>query len=158
MTQYHSGNLVAPAAAVLRSNLDDCRRTQRKPPSRARSCPIRETLEHLGSKWTVLILIALSGREQRFNELRREIPDISQRMLTQTLRELERAGLVHRDVHATIPPRVEYRLSALGQSLLQPLAGIVDWTVENVGAIQRAKMAYDLAQEGGPPPLGTGGV
>lgn len=143
MTKYPPENLLAPAALALQSSLDDCRRAPRRPHPSTVTCPIRETLDFLGSKWTVLIVIALSGQVRRFNELRREIPDISQRMLTQTLRDLERAGLVERTIHPTIPPRVDYRLSPLGISLLEPLARIVDWAARNGRTMHHAMLAFD---------------
>ncbi|WP_242662361.1 winged helix-turn-helix transcriptional regulator [Teichococcus deserti] len=155
MTKYSPGNHLAPAAAALQTSLDGCPgRGAPKPepaprPAALRGCPIRETLEHLGSKWTVLVVIALSRQTRRFSELRRDIPDISQRMLTQTLRDLERVGLVERELHAAVPPRVDYRLSPMGMSLLPPLLGIIDWATQNGGAMHGARQRYDAAAEAG---------
>src|SRR5882724_7447038 len=85
-------------------------------------CPVTDVLRRIGDKWTVLVIVLLGKRRYRFNELHRSIQGISQRMLTRTLRVLEHDGLVHRTVHATVPPSVEYSLSDLGGSLLTPLS------------------------------------
>lgn len=108
-------------------------------------CPVRGVLDRLGDKWTTLIVIALSHRPQRFSELRRAVPDISKRMLTQTLRDLERDGLIARQVFPTKPPSVEYRLTALGESLLEPLVTLVAWAENNQAGIEQARAAYDAA-------------
>lgn len=117
------------------------------------ACPVRNVLSKLGSRWTTLVLIALSRRPHRFNELLRAIPDISKRMLTQTLRELERDGLVSRRVFPTKPPTVEYQLTALGASLLEPIAGLVAWAEKTRPEIERARVAFDRASEEGQSPL-----
>lgn len=109
-------------------------------------CPVRDVLDHLGDKWTTLILIALAQHSLRFSEVRRAVPDISKRMLTQTLRELERDGLIERTVHPTKPPSVEYSLTALGESLLVPLANLVSWAEGNHANISAARERYDSAQ------------
>src|SRR6218665_1067433 len=83
-------------------------------------CPIRGVLDKLGDKWSMLVILELSAGEQRFSALRRQIPDVSQKMLTQTLRLLHRDGLVDRQVFPTVPPSVSYRLTPLGQSMLEP--------------------------------------
>lgn len=108
-------------------------------------CPVRSVLDQLGDKWSVLIIGALAHRPYRFGELKREIPDISQRMLTQTLRDLQADGLVERTVFPTTPPSVEYRLSPMGHSFLTPLAAMVDWAFANFGAIQQARAEFDKA-------------
>ena len=108
----------------------------------AGNCPVRDVLSHLGDKWSTLIIGLLGKQPHRFGELRRAIPDISQRMLTQTLRDLQRDGLVSRTVFATVPPSVEYRLTPLGQSLLQPLSGIIEWAKTHHGAIRLARQAF----------------
>jgi len=87
----------------------------------AERCPVRNVLNVIGDKWSTLTLMSLSGKARRFNELHRQIPDISKRMLTQTLRTLERDGLITRHVFPTKPPSVEYRLSSLGHSAMAPL-------------------------------------
>jgi len=109
-------------------------------------CPVRDVLDHIGSKWTTLILLALTRQALRFSEVQRAVPDISKRMLTQTLRELERDGLIERTVYATKPPSVDYRLSALGESLLVPLAGLIAWAENSHGAIGNARARYDATQ------------
>jgi DNA-binding HxlR family transcriptional regulator len=108
-------------------------------------CPIRDVLDRIGDKWSILLLLTLAERPYRFGELRRTVADISQRMLTQTLRELQRDGLVSRTVFPTNPPSVEYRLTPLGSSLLKPMAGLVRWADDNHAAIKgaRARFAAD---------------
>jgi len=108
-------------------------------------CPVRDVLDRVGEKWATLVLIALGVRSRRFNELKRAIPDVSKRMLTQTLRTLERDGLVTRHVFPTKPPSVEYRLSPLGTSLLQPLAELIGWAERNHEAIQQTRAVFDGA-------------
>lgn len=106
-------------------------------------CPVRGVLDRIGDKWSTLIVITLAERPLRFGALRRTIPDISQRMLTQTLRDLQRDGLISRHVFPTQPPSVEYRLTEMGQSLLEPLAGLVRWAEAHHGAIRGARSDYD---------------
>ena len=106
-------------------------------------CPVRGVLDRIGDKWSTLIIITLAEQPLRFGQLRRTIPDISQRMLTQTLRDLQRDGLVSRHVFPTQPPSVEYRLTAMGQSLLEPLAALVRWADTHYGAIRGARSEYD---------------
>jgi DNA-binding HxlR family transcriptional regulator len=107
-------------------------------------CPVRDVIDHLGDKWSTLLITVLSGGPLRFSAIRRAVPDISQRMLTQTLRSLERDGLILRQVFPTKPPSVEYRLSPLGESLLAPLAGLVDWAFAAHPAIRAARAEFDL--------------
>ena len=108
----------------------------------AEDCPIRDVLDRLGDRWTVLVLKTLEDGTLRFTEIRNRIEDVSQRMLAQTLRRLEQDGLVHRTVHPTIPPKVEYTLTDLGQSMLVPLRAMVRWAVDNHDAIRAARAAY----------------
>lgn len=108
-------------------------------------CPVRDVLDRIGDKWSTLILIALAARPRRFSAVRRGVPDISKRMLTQTLRTLERDGLVTRHVYPTKPPSVEYRLSPLGLSVLAPLAGLVAWAEQSHASIERARARFDTA-------------
>ncbi len=115
-------------------------------PLDAERCPVRDVLDHMGSKWTTLILLALTQQALRFSEVHRAVPDISKRMLTQSLRELERDGLIERTVYPTKPPSVEYRLSVLGESLLVPLAGLIAWAEDSHGAIGDARARYDATQ------------
>jgi DNA-binding HxlR family transcriptional regulator len=100
-------------------------------------------LQRIGDKWTVLVVQTLADGPRRFNEIRREIPSVSQRMLTLTLRNLERDGLVSRTVTPTIPPRVDYELTKLGHSLQKPICGLANWAMDNVGAIEAAQKRFD---------------
>lgn len=108
---------------------------------------ISTLLARIGDKWTVLVVQTLGEGPKRFNELRREIPSVSQRMLTLTLRNLERDGLVNRTVTPTIPPRVDYELTGLGQSLLKPILGLANWALDNVEAIHEAQARFDAERE-----------
>jgi DNA-binding HxlR family transcriptional regulator len=105
--------------------------------------PIRETLSRVGDKWSLLIISILSDAPVRFNELRRRIDGISQRMLTRTLRDLERDGLVTRKVTPTTPPSVEYALSDLGRSLLKPVKGLITWIMSNYPQISESQQKFD---------------
>ncbi|MFY0665054.1 MAG: helix-turn-helix transcriptional regulator [Natronospirillum sp.] len=107
-----------------------------------RACPIRDVLDRLGDRWTVLILMTLSDRTMRFSELRREIADISPRMLAQTLRHLEKDGLVSRHVYPTVPPRVEYAMTPLGRSFFGPLHHLIEWADEHHDQVREARAAY----------------
>ena len=107
------------------------------------ACPVRNVLDRIGDKWSVLIVLTLAGAPHRFGALRRAVPDISQRMLTQTLRDLERDGLLSRTVHPTKPPSVEYALTPLGDSLLVPLSGLVRWADEHHAEILAARARMD---------------
>ncbi len=116
-------------------------------------CPVRNVLDQLGDKWTMLTLIALAASPRRFSELMRTVPDISKRMLTQTLRNLERDGMVTRHVFPTKPPSVEYRLSPSGVSVLTPLAGLVNWAESHFAGILQSRARFDAAVEQDKPPL-----
>jgi DNA-binding HxlR family transcriptional regulator len=118
-----------------------------KDPSNPVCRTISTLLSRIGDKWTVLVVTTLGEGPRRFNELRREIPSVSQRMLTLTLRNLERDGLVSRTVTPTIPPRVDYELTELGRSLLQPITELAQWALDNVGAIHEAQARYDTEQD-----------
>jgi len=100
-------------------------------------------LARIGDKWSVLIVTRLGVRSMRFNELKKEIGGISQRMLTLTLRGLERDGLVTRTVFPTIPPRVDYELTALGRSLLEPVSALGNWALNNIAKIDAARTKFD---------------
>jgi len=106
-------------------------------------CPVRSILDRLGDKWTTLTMITLAQKAHRFSEIHRAIPDISKRMLTQTLRDLERDGLVARRVFPTKPPSVEYRLTELGESLLAPLVKLITWAENNQPKITKARKKFD---------------
>jgi DNA-binding HxlR family transcriptional regulator len=107
---------------------------------------VSEVLARVGDKWTVLVVSALGDGPRRFNELRRALGSISQRMLTLTLRGLERDGLVTRTVFPTIPPRVDYELTMLGRSLLEPVSELGLWARQNRAAIQDARVRFDAAK------------
>ena len=111
----------------------------------AAACPVRNVLDRVGDKWTMLALVALAPVPRRFSELHRTIPDISKRMLTQTLRDLERDGLADREVFPTKPPQVRYSLSPLGVSVLRPLAALVGWAEDSYPAIRDARQRFDAA-------------
>ena len=125
--------------SMLPSNLhvpEDCR-------------AVSEVLSRVGDKWTILVVGELGNGRKRFNEIRRALGSISQRMLTLTLRGLERDGLVTRTVFPTVPPRVDYELTKLGRSLLEPVSGIGLWARQNRAAIQEARTRFDTAADGG---------
>ena len=106
---------------------------------------ISEVLARVGDKWSVLVVTLLGEGPRRFNELRRAIGGISQRMLTLTLRGLERDGLVTRTVFPTVPPRVDYALTPLGRDLLEPVSALGAWALRNQGKIARARERFDGA-------------
>ncbi|AXI41871.1 helix-turn-helix domain-containing protein [Sulfitobacter sp. SK011] len=108
-------------------------------------CPIRTVLAQIGDKWSLLVILMLRDGEYRFSAIQRAIPDISQRMLTQTLRKLERDGLVRRTVTPSIPPRVDYAITELGQSLFAPIGAMAQWAVEKQPEIVKARSVYDAA-------------
>ena len=118
-----------------------------KDPSNPVCRTISTLLSRIGDKWTVLVVQTLGSGSKRFNELRREIPSVSQRMLTLTLRNLERDGLVNRTVTPSIPPRVDYELTELGHSLQKPICGLANWAMDNVGAIHDAQARFDTAHD-----------
>ena len=108
----------------------------------AAQCPARDVLARLSDRWSVLVLVALRAEARRFTSLKRDIGDISPRMLAQTLRHLEQDGLVERTVYPTIPPRVDYALTPLGRSLLAQVEGLVAWADEHHAAIREARVQY----------------
>lgn len=114
-------------------------------PFDARACPVRNLLDRLGDRWSLLILSALAGGPRRFSELARLVPDISKRMLTQTLRTLEADGLVDRLVEPTVPPRVTYSLTALGASFAAPALGLIDWAEANFTQVKAARARFAQA-------------
>ncbi len=111
---------------------------------------VTEILSRVGDKWSVQVVVQLGGEPKRFNELRRDVGGISQRMLTLTLRGLERDGLVTRKIYPTIPPRVEYRLTELGCSLLNTVRALGSWAIENRDHILEARRRFDEAAGHGP--------
>ncbi|WP_271892852.1 winged helix-turn-helix transcriptional regulator [Candidatus Phyllobacterium onerii] len=106
---------------------------------------VHHILARVGDKWTVLVVSYLGNRSMRFNELRRAINGISQKMLTSTLRSLERDGFVTRTVYPTIPPRVDYELTDLGRDLLVPVRGLGDWAIRNEQRVSEARARFDAA-------------
>ncbi|WP_063051530.1 winged helix-turn-helix transcriptional regulator [Nocardia arthritidis] len=107
-------------------------------------CPTREVLDHIAGKWTVLIIDALADGTMRYTDLRNRIEGISQKMLTQSLRQLEADGFVTRTVHPTVPPRVDYTLTDLGHSLRTPIAALRDWIESNINRIEAARRSAAL--------------
>ena len=106
-------------------------------------CPTRRVLDLIADKWTALIIGLLEDEPKRFSHLQRGIGGISQKMLAQTLRSMERDGLVQRSVYAEVPPRVEYQLTLLGRTLIEPIAVIRKWAETHINAISQAQNAYD---------------
>jgi DNA-binding HxlR family transcriptional regulator len=103
---------------------------------------VNQILGHLGDKWTILAILMLTEQPRRFNELKRLIGGISQQMLTRTLKALERDGIVTRTVHPTVPPQVEYALTALGHSLAAPLMQLAEWVLDHIGDIEEHREKY----------------
>lgn len=116
------------------------------PDVNAALCPSRLVLEHVTSRWGVLILAVLLERPHRFSELRRAIGGVSEKMLAQTLQTLERDGLVHRDAHPVIPPRVDYSLTALGREAAEQVWALARWSERSMEAVEKARLAYDEAR------------
>ncbi|SHE57723.1 winged helix-turn-helix transcriptional regulator [Streptoalloteichus hindustanus] len=112
-----------------------------------RNCPSRGVLELVANKWTVLVVSALTERPQRFCQLRRRVEGISQKVLTQILRTLERDGLVTRSVYPTTPPSVEYALTELGEGIAWHLAALRGWVEDNMPQVNAARAAYDARAE-----------
>ncbi|MCK9414125.1 MAG: helix-turn-helix transcriptional regulator [Prolixibacteraceae bacterium] len=110
------------------------------------NCPVRGVLQRFGDKWSILVLLILGEKEKlRFNELNKEIgSDISQKMLTVTLRTLEADGLVKRTVYPEVPPRVEYEITLLGKSLVPHIESLTKWAVENMAGIKKSREQYSV--------------
>ena len=109
----------------------------------AERCPIRDVLDRMGDRWSMLVMFTLAEHGTlRFTALRARIPDVSQRMLAQTLRRLEQDGLVSRTVYPSIPPRVDYALTALGESFMQPLNGLLAWAETHHDQVREARRRY----------------
>ncbi|HXS52667.1 MAG TPA: helix-turn-helix domain-containing protein [Usitatibacter sp.] len=111
------------------------------------SCPARAILASVANKWTVLVLSVLTEDTTRFNELRRRVQGVTQKALTQTLRDLERLGLVSRRIYAEVPPRVEYSLTPLGRSLVKVLDDIKAWTETHAPEVMQAQQRFDRQAE-----------
>lgn len=123
----------------------------------AEACPTRQVVNRIGDRWSLLVLYALEGGTLRFAELRRAVEGVTQKMLTQTLRLLERDGLVRREVFAAVPPHVEYSLTPLGRSLSDRIAGIREWAYANMPDIEDARRDFD-ASKSLCPAMPSGGV
>ena len=111
----------------------------------AKDCPSRQILDRIGDTWSVLIVVLLAGGTHRYTELARRIQGVSPKMLTQTLRGLERDGLIERTVHPVVPPRVDYALTSLGHSLHGLVEGLEKWAETHIDDVQAARAAYDAA-------------
>jgi DNA-binding HxlR family transcriptional regulator len=105
-------------------------------------CPIRNVLDRIGDQWSLLVLDALDGRTRRFNELMRDLGDVSKQMLSQTLKRLEEDGFVRRTLYPEVPPRVEYDLTPLGQSFMVPMKALVAWADTHHALVRDARRAY----------------
>ena len=117
-------------------------------PTMRERCPLRETLDRIGDRWTVIVVVLLLPGPRRFTELMRAAEGISQRMLTHTLRGLERDGLATRTVHACVPPKVEYGLTPAGQALAGPLTELLHWSVRHQETVLAARASYDAGGAG----------
>jgi len=113
-------------------------------------CPTRQVLDRIADKWTVLVIQGLVGGTLRFAQLRRKVDGISQKVLTNTLRGLERDGIVTRRIYASVPPKVEYSLTGLGRSLCGLVEGICGWAEANIERVQEAREMYDLSAREAP--------
>jgi DNA-binding HxlR family transcriptional regulator len=109
--------------------------------------PVAEILSRIGDKWSVMLVMELHGGTRRFSELRRTLPGISQKMLTTSLRGLERDGFITRTIHPTIPPKVEYRLTDLGRELAIPVRALGEWAMENRDRVLAARERFDQGAE-----------
>ncbi|MER6607214.1 winged helix-turn-helix transcriptional regulator [Streptomyces sp. NPDC014735] len=121
----------------------DSRPEDRRPDVNRPMCPSRLVLEHVTSRWGVLVLAALLERSYRFSELRRQVGGVSEKMLAQTLQTLERDGFVHRDAKPVIPPRVDYSLTLLGREAAEQVWALARWTERSLDAVQSARETYD---------------
>ncbi|MGW7043195.1 winged helix-turn-helix transcriptional regulator [Streptomyces avermitilis] len=136
MSLTHTGVTATPAG------LDPCGREDHP------DCGIRDVLDRIGDKWSVLVIVELAGGPRRFRELQRAIDGISQRMLTLTVRRLERDGLVLRTVYPTVPAQVDYRLTETGTGLTHLVKALADWSLAHRAVIAGARRAYDRTHPG----------
>jgi DNA-binding HxlR family transcriptional regulator len=118
------------------------------------ACPSRQALELVADKWAVLTLYAIGAGISRHGQMRREIEGVTQKMLTTTLRDLERSGLVHRKDYDEVPPRVEYTLTGLGRSLLGVVQHLCDWAVVNMPLVETARVTFDASAMAPRTPIG----
>ena len=126
------------------------KKTNFEPANAHHDCDFRDMLSRVGDKWSLLVIAMLEGmpdRRGRFSDLKRSIPGISQRMLTATVRNLERDGMLTRHVYAEVPPRVEYQLTTLGRGLMDPVRGLVSWLQANWSVIRGARERFDARTE-----------
>ncbi|GGQ87897.1 winged helix-turn-helix transcriptional regulator [Kitasatospora griseola] len=131
--------VTTPATSATPAELEPCGRQDHP------DCGIRDVLDRIGDKWSVLVVVELAGGPRRFRELQRAVEGISQRMLTLTVRRLERDGLVLRTAYPTVPAQVDYRLTATGAGLTHLVKALADWSLAHRAAIAEARRAYDLA-------------
>ena len=141
-----TGTSASPGSSEVTVDDEDC--AQAFQWDKREGCEVRQILDRIADKWSLLVISLLEERTLRFTELRRQIDGISQRMLTVTLRQLERDGLVCRTVYPVVPPRVEYCLSPLGHTLLGTIQALVTWTEEHQAEIALARAEFDAAREG----------
>ena len=147
MDQHQDGNILSPTHKFV-PTLETKLREESGPCLQSAGCKnVAPVLNRVGDKWSLLIVMILSNGSRRFSELKREIDGISQRMLTLSLRGLERDGLVTRTVTPSIPPRVDYELTELGISLRQPVKALGDWAIEHIGCIRTAQQRFDAAHD-----------
>jgi len=132
-----------PSIGDLKTRLDEAR-TQFGPLA---NCPVRDVIDIISGRWSSLLMLALAEHPHRFGELRRLVPDISQRMLTQTLHELQHDGYVNREVFPTKPPGVEYSLTELGRSMFEALNVLIQWADENHASVTAARRHFDSQKE-----------
>ncbi|PTB20121.1 transcriptional regulator [Trinickia symbiotica] len=130
-------------ASALKTKLDDVRNKY----GSITNCPVRDVIDVINGRWSSLLMMALAEHPCRFGVLRRLVPDISQRMLTQTLHELQRDGYVHREVFPTKPPGVEYSLTDLGRSMFKALKVLIEWADENHARVTAARLRFDNKKE-----------
>ncbi|MPZ79442.1 MAG: transcriptional regulator [Actinophytocola sp.] len=124
----------------------DVRSAAKSPDVNRAECPSRLVLEHVTSRWGVLVLAALLGRSFRFSELRRHVGGVSEKMLAQTLQTLERDGIVHRDAKPVIPPRVDYSLTPMGEEVAEQVWALTKWVEKRLDDVFAARDAYDEAR------------
>ncbi|WP_395394319.1 helix-turn-helix domain-containing protein [Novosphingobium sp. BL-8A] len=140
------GTFIAPGYPEETADGPASPQDQRAPDVYAANCPTRQLLDRVADKWSVLILTTLGNGEMRFNALKRRIDGISQKMLSQTLRSLERDGLVLRHVVPTVPVTVSYAISPLGRELLDALQAMIDWAERRMVVVAQAQQIYDARE------------
>ena len=131
------------STSAIKAMLDDARTNY----GAISNCPVRDIMDVVSGRWSSLLMLALSEQPYRFGELRRLVPDISQRMLTQTLHELQRDGYVHREVIPSKPPGVEYSLTDLGRSMFEALNVLLSWASDNHASVTAARLDFDTQRQ-----------